>query len=245
MATGQSLCCNIEDSELGLLTLKKIIEREIGIPQSFQQLFYKNKLINSVHDFPQDANLQQKIKLKGGQNNCEVCFADSDIIFCSDCKQHFCNECSIRFHRHPKRMNHILTPSSSITPLSGESSDTSNFSQNSGQDSFGSGVSTHDATLVNTLAEGFGLTSFKSFQRTVIDAVLEGRDALVVHPTGSGKSLCFQFPPVFQEKKSIVITPTISLMQDQAFGLQQKSIGSVFLGSAQMDKEAESKCLKS
>ena len=61
----------------------------------------------------------------------------------------------------------------------------------------------------------------------------------MIHPTGSGKSLCFQFPPVFQEKKAFVITPTISLMQDQVHGLLQKGISSTFLGSAQLDKQAE------
>lgn len=48
-----------------------------------------------------------------------------------------------------------------------------------------------------------------------------------------------QFPPVFQEKKAFVITPTISLMQDQVHGLLQKGICSTFLGSAQLDKQAE------
>ena len=61
----------------------------------------------------------------------------------------------------------------------------------------------------------------------------------MIHPTGNGKSLCFQFPLVFQEKKAFVITPTISLMQDQVHGLLQKGISSTFLGSAQPDKQAE------
>lgn len=231
----QILCCNVESDDEGLSKLNSYIEKETGIPQIFQQLYYQNKLIRSVCDFPNDANLQLKIKARGGQNNCEVCFGDA-FVFCSNCDQHFCNECSLRFHRHPKRSNHTLNTVKEPLPSSEDS-----FSQNS--DDFGSDVSMQDAMLVATLAEKFGLTAFKSFQRKIIDAVLEGQDTLVIQPTGSGKSLCYQFPPVFQNKKSVIITPTISLMQDQAFSLQLKSIGSVFLGSAQMDKEAESKAL--
>ena len=68
---------------------------------------------------------------------------------------------------------------------------------------------------------------------------MDCRDTLVVQPTGSGQSLCFQFPPVHQNKKSVVITPTISLMQDQVNELERKGINSVYLGSAQLDKQAE------
>ena len=56
------------------------------------------------------------------------------------------------------------------------------------------------ATLIATLAEKFHLTSFKPFQKTVINATLEGKDTLVIQPTGSGKSLCFLFPPVHENK---------------------------------------------
>ena len=92
--------------------------------------------------------------------------------------------------------------------------------------------------LIATLTEKFSVTAFKSFHAT-----LEGRDTLVIHPTGSGKSLCFQFPPVFQEKRAFIITPTISLMQDQVHGLQQKGINCTFLVSAQPDEQAECKAL--
>ena len=95
-------------------------------------------------------------------------------------------------------------------------------------------------TLIATLAEWFQLTSFKPFQKEVIDfAMHQKRDTLVIYPTGSGKSLCFQFPPVYENKKAVVITPTISLMQDQVYKLNQLGIPSVFLGSAQFDRYAE------
>ena len=100
------------------------------------------------------------------------------------------------------------------------------------------------ATLIATLAEKFGLTSFKPFQKNVISATLDGSDTLVIYPTGSGKSLCFQFPPVYQNKKAIVVTPTISLMQDQVHTLNSKGIPCVLVGSAQLDKQVEMRALE-
>ena len=112
------------------------------------------------------------------------------------------------------------------------------FNSSSAEDSF------QHATLVATLAEKFTLTSFKPFQKTIITAALEGRDTLVIQPTGSGKSLCFQFIPVYLKKKAIIVTPTISLMQDQVHKLNSIGISSVLLGSAQLDKQVEVHALK-
>ena len=100
------------------------------------------------------------------------------------------------------------------------------------------------ATFVVTLAENFKLTSFKPFQKDIIKAVLDGKDALVIYPTGSGKSLCFLFPPVYKEQKAIVVTPTISLMQDQVQKLMTMGIYATYLGSAQFDKQVESVSLE-
>lgn len=61
---------------------------------------------------------------------------------------------------------------------------------------------------------------------------------------GSGKSLCFQFPPIYMNEKAIIVTPTISLMYDQVEKLNGKGIHSTFLGSAQMDKCAETWALE-
>ena len=79
-----------------------------------------------------------------------------------------------------------------------------------------------------------GWPDWSSQHWKVISALLSGKNCLVVHPTGSGKSLCFQFPPVFENKKAIVLTPTISLMQDQVANLDEKEIKAVYLGSAQL-----------
>ena len=73
----------------------------------------------------------------------------------------------------------------------------------------------------------------------VIDSTLQGKDSIVVQLTGSGKSLCFQFSPVYQQKKGIVVIPTISLMKDKVTNLGEKGIKSTFLGSAQLDKTVE------
>ena len=93
------------------------------------------------------------------------------------------------------------------------------------------------------LAECFHLTHFKESQSRVIDAVLNKRDSLVIQPTGSGKSLCYQFPAVYTKRLTLVITPTISLMQDQTNELEKLGISAVYLGSAQIDPNAESKAL--
>ncbi|KAF5901929.1 Werner syndrome ATP-dependent helicase, partial [Clarias magur] len=80
----------------------------------------------------------------------------------------------------------------------------------------------------------FGHHSFKPVQWKVIQSVLEQkRDNLVVMATGYGKSLCFQFPPVYCVNISVVISPLIALMEDQVLQLQMSNIPACFLGSAQ------------
>lgn len=106
-------------------------------------------------------------------------------------------------------------------------------------------MSFEHAARVSTLAQSFSLTHFSDYQKEVIDATLAGQDSIVVQPTGSGKSLCFQFPPVYQQKKAIVIAPTISLMEDQVTNLAEIGIKSILLGSAQLDKTAEDVALAS
>lgn len=75
----------------------------------------------------------------------------------------------------------------------------------------------------------YGFNGFREFQEEVIDDVFSKKDTLVIFPTGGGKSLCYQFPATFSEKKTIVISPLISLMTDQQLNLTQKNIQSVCL----------------
>jgi superfamily II DNA helicase RecQ len=96
------------------------------------------------------------------------------------------------------------------------------------------------ATLVATLAEKFNLTFLNRFKKQSSLLLWMGE----IQPTGSGKSLCFQFLPVYLEKKAIIVTPTISLMQDQVHKFNSIGISSVLFGSAQLDKQVEVHALK-
>ena len=97
---------------------------------------------------------------------------------------------------------------------------------------------------VGTLAEKFSLTQFKPFQKDVITQCLNGNDTIVIQPTGSGKSLCYQFPAVYSGKIAIIISPTISLMIDQVKKLKERGIPCTFLGSAQHNKELNEEVLR-
>ncbi|XP_005398445.1 PREDICTED: Werner syndrome ATP-dependent helicase isoform X2 [Chinchilla lanigera] len=91
-----------------------------------------------------------------------------------------------------------------------------------------------NAKQVICLKTYFGHHSFKPVQWKVIHSVLEERrDNVVVMATGYGKSLCFQYPPVYLGKIGIVISPLISLMEDQVLQLEMSNVPACFLGSAQ------------
>jgi len=84
---------------------------------------------------------------------------------------------------------------------------------------------------VETLRDVFGLEEFRAGQREVIDEVLAGRDVLCVMPTGAGKSLCYQLPAVMLKGLTIVVSPLISLMEDQVQQLRDEGIAAVVLNS--------------
>nr|XP_007960310.2 Werner syndrome ATP-dependent helicase isoform X4 [Chlorocebus sabaeus] len=89
---------------------------------------------------------------------------------------------------------------------------------------------------VTCLKMYFGHCSFKPVQWKVIHSVLEERrDNVAVMATGYGKSLCFQYPPVYVGKIGLVISPLISLMEDQVLQLKMSNIPTCFLGSAQSE----------
>jgi ATP-dependent DNA helicase RecQ len=83
----------------------------------------------------------------------------------------------------------------------------------------------------------FGYEHFRGQQQTVIEEVLAGRDALVLMPTGGGKSLCYQIPALVKPGVGIVISPLIALMQDQVNALHQSGVQAAFLNSTQSYEE--------
>src|SRR3954466_6075195 len=71
------------------------------------------------------------------------------------------------------------------------------------------------STLPDALERYWGYTSFRPLQREAMDAILSGRDSIVVLPTGGGKSLCFQAPALVRPGLAVIVSPLISLMKDQ------------------------------
>jgi ATP-dependent DNA helicase RecQ len=86
--------------------------------------------------------------------------------------------------------------------------------------------------LRQQLQELFGLDDFRPAQRDVIEDVLAGRDVLCVMPTGAGKSLCFQFPAAVSGGLTVVVSPLISLMEDQVQQLRDENIPAALLNSS-------------
>jgi ATP-dependent DNA helicase RecQ len=79
----------------------------------------------------------------------------------------------------------------------------------------------------------FGYDSFRGFQQEVTDHVTAGGDALVLMPTGGGKSLCYQIPALLRKGTGVVVSPLIALMQDQVDALRALGVRAAFLNSAQ------------
>lgn len=77
----------------------------------------------------------------------------------------------------------------------------------------------------------FGYDHFRDHQRAIIDHLTAGRDALVIMPTGGGKSLCYQIPALLRDGVGIVVSPLIALMQDQVAALGQFGVRAAFLNS--------------
>jgi ATP-dependent DNA helicase RecQ len=88
-----------------------------------------------------------------------------------------------------------------------------------------------DDRALKILRSVFGYEQFRAPQAEVIDTLLHGGDALVLMPTGGGKSLCFQIPAIARPGTGIVISPLIALMQDQVAALKQAGVRAAFLNS--------------
>src|SRR3954464_5005959 len=90
---------------------------------------------------------------------------------------------------------------------------------------------------LSALHEHFGFAAFRPGQEEAVRAALSDRDALVVMPTGAGKSLCYQLPALMREDLTIVVSPLVSLMQDQVEALERVAPGRAALVNAQQDAD--------
>ena len=99
--------------------------------------------------------------------------------------------------------------------------------------------------LASPLNSLFGFSEFRPGQREACEAALAGRDVLVVMPTGSGKSLCYQLPALLRDDLTVVVSPLVALMQDQVEALGARGLGDrVALVNAQQDGSANADVLR-
>jgi ATP-dependent DNA helicase RecQ len=97
---------------------------------------------------------------------------------------------------------------------------------------------------LSALRSLFGFEAFRPGQAEAVEAALGGRDALVVMPTGAGKSLCYQLPALMREDLTVVVSPLVSLMQDQVEALERVAPGRAALVNAQQDAAANRAALE-
>ena len=79
------------------------------------------------------------------------------------------------------------------------------------------------------LRDVFGYGAFRDRQQAIIEHLLHGGDALVLMPTGGGKSICYQVPALVRDGMGVVVSPLIALMQDQVEALRQLGVAAAFL----------------
>ena len=100
------------------------------------------------------------------------------------------------------------------------------------------------ATPLHILQSVFGYAHFRGHQQAIVEHVAEGGDALVLMPTGGGKSLCYQIPALLRQGTGIVVSPLIALMHDQVDALREAGVAAAYLNSsldAQEQREVERK----
>lgn len=95
------------------------------------------------------------------------------------------------------------------------------------------------STAKEVLNQVFGYDTFRGFQEQVVTSVIQGKDALVLMPTGGGKSLCYQIPALLLDGVAIVVSPLIALMQDQVDALEEVGVRAAYLNSTQTLEETD------
>ncbi len=88
------------------------------------------------------------------------------------------------------------------------------------------------SNALDILQTVFGYPNFRGQQQAIVDHVVEGGDALVLMPTGGGKSLCYQIPAMVRQGTGIVVSPLIALMQDQVDALREAGVAAAYLNSS-------------
>ena len=100
-------------------------------------------------------------------------------------------------------------------------------------------VLNQESLAKQVLQETFGYQQFRPGQETIIETALEGRDCLVVMPTGGGKSLCYQVPALVMGGLTVVVSPLISLMKDQVDQLLANGVAAACLNSTQSREQQQ------
>jgi len=93
------------------------------------------------------------------------------------------------------------------------------------------------------LHQHFGFSDFRPGQEAAVRAAVDGQDVLVVMPTGAGKSLCYQLPALVRADLTIVVSPLVSLMQDQVEALERRAPGRAALVNSQQDAGANAQVM--
>lgn len=94
------------------------------------------------------------------------------------------------------------------------------------------------SSALEALQQVFGYDAFRGFQKEVVETVVGGEDALVLMPTGGGKSLCYQIPALLRDGVAIVVSPLIALMHDQVDALEELGVRAAYLNSTLLPEEA-------